>query len=97
MEAINLIGKLAVRTKPVIIGRDDLTLEEIKDYSYISEPIKILKVTESHIIYSFKDTKDENLFGENPHLLDERWNDKNWVDYKELIKELEISNNDIRE
>lgn len=86
MKANKLIGKLAIRKKPVTLGRNDFTEEYNYDYSYTSEPIKILKVTDEHIIYSHKDTNQENIFGDEVSILDNRWNDDNWIDYEELIK-----------
>lgn len=85
MKVMNLIGKLAIRTKPICYGRDDFSLEKIKDYSYTTEPIHILKVTDSHIIYNYQRTNQEGIFGCKTYLLDSRWNDNNWIDYEELM------------
>ena len=76
----NLIGRLAIRTKPVNCGVG------VKDYSYTTEPIKILKITDSHIVYSHEETKEEPIFGKKIHILDSRWLDDNWIDYDELIE-----------
>lgn len=90
MKAKELAGKLAIRTKPIILGNNDFTGEEEKDYSYTTSPINIIRVTENHIIYNFIGTPDEKIFGKEFKILDDRWNDDNWEDYKELTKGLEV-------
>jgi len=88
MKAIELVGKLAIRTNPVSYGRNDFTSEEVKDYSYTTEPLKILKVTDNHILYEY--SEDGFIYkvvgNETPHILDKRWLDDNWTDYEELMK-----------
>ena len=86
MKAIELVGKLAIRTKPVSYGKNNLIGEEVKDYSHTTTPLKIVKVTDTHVIISYEGTKEEKIFGKELFILDERWNDDNWIDYKELIK-----------
>lgn len=86
MEAKKLIGKLAIRTKPIILGRNNFTGKECYDFSYTTSPIRILKVTENHILMTSKSIGDEKIFVEDIHILDRRWVDDNWEDYEELIK-----------
>ncbi len=86
MKAIELVGKLAIRTNPIKLGRDFITEENNYDYSYTNEPIRILKVTDNHILTTHKGTKLEKIFRNDIHILDKRWNDDNWTDYEELIK-----------
>ena len=81
MKAQELIGKLAVRTKPAMAswGRED--------GSYRTSPIFIKKVTETHIVYINAEDVDSSDF-ELTHsikLLPIEWCDDNWIDYDELI------------
>lgn len=64
-----LIGKWAVRIK--LMGHD---------YSFMTNPIKILKVTDNHI-YCMP------YFCEKEHILESCWIDENWVEYKPVMKE----------
>ena len=74
MKASELVGKRAIRTKPVDLGNGS------KDYSYTTSPIEIVKVTDNHIVHKYK------MFGEeHVSILGERWMDNNWIDYNELI------------
>jgi hypothetical protein len=75
MKVKELVGKQAIRTAPVSYGNGN------NDYSYTHEPLFILKVTNSHIVY----TQKEGFFKDKVHILDGRWNDNNWADYDELI------------
>lgn len=81
MKASQLVGKLAVRTAPVNLGTNPINLwvSASKDFSYITEPIRIVKVTDSHIVY--KSGNSERL-----NLMDSRYIDDNWTDYEELVK-----------
>lgn len=77
MKANELIGKKAIRTGPTCYG----------DYSYTTEPLLIVKVTENHILTKYP---EENMFSkitkdDRPHILNKRWNDDNWTDYDELM------------
>lgn len=80
-----LEGKLAIRKKPIILG-DNIWGNKNYDYSYTSSPIKIVKVTENHLLTSHEGTKEEKIFGKDIHILDKRWIDDNWIDYEELIR-----------
>lgn len=73
MKASQLIGKEAIRTKPVQYETG------IKDFSYTTSSIKIIKVTDSHIVY-------QNKMFDTPSILDIRWQDGNWEDYEKLVK-----------
>ena len=90
-----LIGKLAVRTKPVDYGERDSffggTKTKIEDYSFSSSPIKIMGATENHIIYKYVKS-EEKLFGEEIRLLDHRWIDNNWTNYEELLELANVNN-----
>lgn len=86
MKAKELVGKLAIRKKPIKLGICDFTGEYNYDYSHTTSPLRILKVTDEHIIVDYKGTDEEVIFGNKVHILDERWNDDNWIDYEELIK-----------
>jgi len=86
MKANELIGKLAIRTNPISCGKNFMTGKTNYDYSYTTTPIRILKVTDNHILTNYKGTKEENIFGDDIHILDKRWLDDNWIDYEELIK-----------
>jgi hypothetical protein len=86
MKAIELVGKLAIRTKPSELGINDYSGERNCDYSYTTTPIRIIKVTENHIIYNHKGTGEGSLFGKDKYILDSRWLDDNWTDYQELVK-----------
>lgn len=79
-----LIGKLAIRNEPVKLGKDFYG-NETYDYSYTTTPIRILKVTENHIVYDRKGTNEEKIFKETS-ILDKRWVDDNWISYNELMK-----------
>ncbi len=85
MESLKkLEGKLAIRKEPVKLGKNNFGYENY-DYSYTTTPIRILKVTENHIIYDHKGTKEENIF-KSTGILDKRWIDNNWIDYKKLVE-----------
>lgn len=83
----NLEGKLAIRTKPVNLGKNFIG-EYCYDYSYTSSPVRILKVTESHIVYDRVGTGEEKIFGNKKSILDKRWIDDNWTSYDELLEEV---------
>ncbi len=85
MKAKKLINKLAIRTKPILLGYQDFIGHENYDYSYTTTPIRILKVTDNHIIYNYKGTKEEEIFEKETYILDNRWLDDNWEDYEKLI------------
>jgi len=78
MKANKLIGKWAIRTKPVIYET------RAKDSSYCSTPLFILKATDDHIICLHYDKwlreKDK------PYILNSCWCDDGWISYKKLIK-----------
>lgn len=72
MNAKNLIGKNAVRTRPAC---------KYGDRSYMDSPILILKVTDDHIIYKHT----EKYMNERISVLPYEWCDDNWIDYDELV------------
>lgn len=80
MKAINLVGKLAIRTKPVYYSNGNY------DRSYTTYPIRIHKVTKNHIVYSHEGTSEENIFGKKVFILDNLYNDNNWADYNKLVR-----------
>lgn len=71
MKATELVGKLAIRTKPTKCSGD---------HSYMSEPILIEKVTDAHIFCRTW------MFPEDGHILNSRWLDDAWEDFEELSK-----------
>ena len=81
MKPEQLIGKLAIRTQPP---------KGLDDYSYTTETIRIIKVTENHIVYDHVGTLEEKIFEDKKYILDKRWIDDNWEDYNELIGNNEI-------
>jgi len=88
MELKKLEGKLAIRKEPIFLGLDDMTRKKNYDYSFTTSPIKILKVTDNHIVYNYEGTKEEKFFGKEPSILNKRWIDYNWIDYEELVGDL---------
>ena len=80
MKAKDLIGKLAIRTKPVVVNDGG-----VKDYSYTTTPIHITNVTDNHIVYDLEGTKEESIYGKNTYILNSIWLDDNWEDYENLI------------
>jgi hypothetical protein len=78
MFAKQLIGKLAVRTKPTSYG----------DYSYCEDPLFIVNATETHVVVKYVKenslAKMCDLIGKI-RLFDSRWCDDGWTDYEELI------------
>lgn len=70
----NMIGKYVTRTSPCLLGR--VHGEEIKDYSYIGDRMKLLSMSNDHIRVATRYYKTT---------LDERWIDDNWKEYEELI------------
>lgn len=93
-----LIGKKAIRTKPIqhqaqptfgLFSLGEAT-EGRLDYSHTSSPIEIVKATKTHIIYRYPD--DEFMAAElnrRPHILDHKWIDDNWIDYDVLLQGVE--------
>jgi len=75
MYPTELIGKRVVRAKPCKVETDYL------DYSFTTDPIIILDVTDSHIIYS-------HCFLKVVGLLDNRWIDDGWINYDNLFSNI---------
>ncbi len=71
----SLVGKKAIRTKPVKLGNGSY------DYSYTDSPITILAVTDSHIVCrsGWCNSRDR-------HILDARWVDDGWTSYDGLME-----------
>ena len=76
MNVKELIGKKAIRTGPVSYGNGR------EDYSYTTDSLLILAVTDTHIVYEHTDS----MFKGRRSILDKRWLDDNWGDYDELMK-----------
>lgn len=89
MYAYELIGKKAIRTKPVVLGKDagmfGMGVQVITrhDYSHTTSPVLIVGATENHILYKSLDSFLDNT---RVHILDCRWCDNNWIDYDELME-----------
>ena len=84
MKATELIGRRAIRTKPIEMNRESSSLFPAKnslDYSYTQQPIDILYATDSHIVYDYENYKQER---EN-RILSCQFCDDNWIDYDELM------------
>jgi hypothetical protein len=75
MRPQELIGKRAIRTKPVSYG-------DYLDNSFSVNPIRIIKVTNDYILYEYC------AFPGLAALLDEKWLDDNWADYDEWVESL---------
>lgn len=89
MYANQLIGKKAIRVKPVPLGTYGGfglfgEVEQNYDYSYTSDPIIILAATENHIVYKYPE--NHHFASTDKHILDSRWCDDNWTDYDELLE-----------
>jgi transcriptional pleiotropic regulator of transition state genes len=80
MKATELVGKLAIRTAPVVSNND---------YSFMNSPLKIIKVTDFHIVYEYPEENSmSKIFADkNPYILHAEWLDDNWTDYSKLISE----------
>lgn len=89
MHPSQLIGKKAVRTKPVVRVSISIlgAVQENKDNSFTTEPIRILAVTEGHIIYQYsEDTPMGRIDKGEKRLLNSDYLDNHWTDYDELMK-----------
>ena len=92
MRATELIGKRAIRTKPIIRERvvggyiSGGTVYNEKDYSYTDSPSKIVNATDTHIVAMRKGIGDNKEFRV---ILDCRFCDNNWIDFDELVGEAE--------
>lgn len=75
MKASEFVGKRAIRTAPTASG----------DYSYTTEPLKILKVTESHIVVEHQCP----FLKGDVSILGNRWLDDNWTSYDDLMSGIE--------
>jgi hypothetical protein len=78
MFANELVGKLAVRTKATRLG----------DNSYTTNPVRIVKATESHVVVKFtKEDQMARLVGltSKTHILNYTFCDDGWTDYEELV------------
>jgi hypothetical protein len=75
MKASEFVGKLAIRTAPTTFG----------DYSYTTEPLKILKVTENHVVVEHQCP----FLKGDVCILNSRWLDDNWTSYDDLMNEVE--------
>lgn len=80
----DLIGHLAIRTQRAKTNYGS-------DRSYLTEPVRILAVTENHIVFDHMGTREEKMFGDQTHILNSDWNDDNWTDYNELIRMAEAT------
>lgn len=76
MNLKELVGKTAIRTGPVVYGNGH------QDYSYGTDPLIILAVTDTHIVYEHA----KGCFKSQRSILDSRWLDDKWGDYDELMK-----------
>lgn len=79
MLASELIGKKAIRTTHTTMAGGTVCR------SFMDDPIIILKVTDSHIVYRYI---DKSYMGNEPYILTYEYCDDNWIDYDELIKDI---------
>lgn len=78
MKLKNLIGKKAIRNKPI----KTISNYQVNDYSFTETPAKILKVDDNYVVIKTKNNKPLAL-------LSETWDDGNWENY-EKIKGVEL-------
>jgi hypothetical protein len=83
MKATELIGKRAIRTNCA-------TLSYGIDRSYTDTPIRILKATDSHIIYQYDKEFDPVFDPIKFHIMSYAFCDDNWTDFDELIKGINV-------
>lgn len=108
MYAKELVGKTCIREKPVMKerwahvggGLIGIPSSEMKvrepDYTYCTEPVKIIVATDHNIVC------EKTGFGDSKFIvnLDERFCDDGWVDYDELVrggKQEESGGNDVEQ
>ena len=90
MKATELVGKNAIRTEPVFDLCDSglfggYGVAKRPNYLYTTEPVKILKATESHIICEIKAFDGTT----RERILNCQFCDDNWIDYNELMEGVE--------
>lgn len=71
MNLEQLVGKKAVRTKPIILD------EIVKDVSFIKEPIFIVSVDKNDVIYKFV-----NELNDRKYKMFSKFKDDNWEEFK---------------
>ena len=76
MNIKELVGKTAIRTGPVDYRNGH------KDYSYTTDGLFVLAVTDTHIVVEH----GEGFMKGTRSILNSRWLDDNWGDYDELMK-----------
>ena len=74
MKASDLIGKMAIRRRPVSTGNGRV------DRSYMDSPLHILAATDDHIIHVWPEHKNLGKM-----ILPYEWCDDNWIDYDCLM------------
>jgi hypothetical protein len=74
MRAEQLIGKLALRKKPMDFGNGG-------SRSFMDRPIRIMAVTDSHIVFEWQ----EKIFEGQKSVLAYEYLDNNWEDYEALM------------
>lgn len=84
MYAKDLIGILAIRTQRAETNYGS-------DGSHQTDAVRILAVTENHIVIDYVGTREEKIFGDQIHILNSDWNDNNWTDYMDLMRMAEAT------
>ena len=81
MNAKELVGKRAIRTKPVMLENGSFCRSYTDDY------VTIIKATDSHIIYKWSDKflKVCQTANDDINIMSYEYCDENWIDYDELI------------
>lgn len=93
MHPSELIGKQAIRTKPVKDGYVEqgfmgMTMEPRMDRRYTTSPVTILAVTESHMVCEWKGEFSGTVHRD---ILDHRFVDNNWTDYDVLLDMADVT------
>jgi len=86
MHAHQLIGKLAIRTS-AMESQVDINMLSVgvavrQDWSYTTDPIRILAATEHHIVFEYP---DNHVLSGKKYLLNILWVDDCWTDYEALM------------
>ena len=77
MKLKDLIGKKAIRAEVFKNGH-------LADHSYTEEPVTILTMAKGFIIIS------GNNHSGTPWILEDKWDDGNWIEYDEAVKVLKL-------
>jgi len=82
MKATELIGKVAIRTRPT---------NTIKDHSYTDHPIKVITATNHCITFEYADWWHRKYMDTRHHHLDSDFCDDNWIEYNGICDSYDIA------